>query len=124
MNPAVSAGFLFGKINMSKKLKIRTLKRKKFPYGKFKYIVALKRFGRNPNHYCKPNGGMIEEMRSTLGGVCQGGFRFDYQENSRGQRVYTYLYLENPMDLAMLKLCHHDKMFKIYKVEINQSPGE
>lgn len=107
---------------MSKKLKIRTLHRNNLPYGKFVYIVTIRRSHWRAK-FSRENGKVIEEMRGMLKNTCQGPFRIDHEENTRYKRVYTHIYLVNPMDVAMLKLCHHTKMHKIYKVVLNQPPA-
>lgn len=105
---------------MSKKLHVRTLKRKKLPYGRFHYVISLKR-----SHwqvfYALPNGEMIHTMRSSLRQVCQAPYRLDWETNRTASRVYTTLYLTDPMDLAMIKLTYPDAIRKIYKVSLEDS---
>jgi hypothetical protein len=46
----------------------------------------------------------------------------DWETNSRGRRVYTHLYLTDSMDLAMVKLVHHNKLHKMYKIKVEPKP--
>jgi hypothetical protein len=99
------------------KLSLKTLDRKHLPYGKFKFIVLLKRESRRMWR-CDSNAGQIEQMRGLLRTTCKGKFKLVHDENHRGRRVYTHLYLTEPMDLAMVKLVHADQLHKIYKVNV------
>jgi len=99
------------------RLSLKTLKLKKLPYGRFTYQVLL---GRNIHNIvqCESNAGEIEKMRDLLRNTCVGHYRLDYELNWRSKRVYTHLYLSNPMDLALIKLVHSDKIHKIYKIKL------
>ena len=101
------------------KLSLKTLERKKLPKGRFKFMVLIKRQAHRIWR-CDSNAGDIEEMRGMLRTTCKGQFRLVHENNSRGRRVYTHLYLTEPMDLAMIKLVHSDKLFKIYKIKVVQ----
>lgn len=101
------------------KLSLKTVERKNLPYGKFKFIVLIKREAHRVWR-CDSNAGAMEQMRGLLRTTCKGAFKLVHGNNSRGRRVYTHLYLTEPMDLAMLKLVHSDKLFKIYKVKVVQ----
>lgn len=103
------------------KLRLKTLERKNLPFGKYKFVVHLKRDA-HKTWRSFSNAGMVEEIRGLLRTTCKGLFKLDYSLNSRGRRVYTQLYLTEPMDLAMLKLVHSDKLFKIYKIKVAQPP--
>lgn len=98
------------------RLSLKTLTRKRLPYGKFTFMVLLAREARGLVH-CDSNAGAIEKMRDILRTTCVGEYRLDHELNWSKRRVYTHLYLTNPMDLAMLKLVHSDKMHKIYKIK-------
>jgi hypothetical protein len=103
------------------KLSLKTLELKKLPFGKFKFMVLLKRTAHQP-YRSDSNAGPIEVMRSLLKTTCRGDFKLIHESNSRKRRVYTKLYLMEPMDLAMLKLVHHEKLFKIYKIKVAPTP--
>jgi len=102
------------------KLSLKTLERKNLPYGKFKFMVLFKREAHRVWR-CDSNAGLIEEMRGMLRTTCRGSFKLVYEVNSRGRRVYTHLYLTEAMDLALIKLTHSEKMFKIYKIKVCQT---
>lgn len=99
------------------RLSLRTLVRKKLPYGKFTFLVLLKRETKH-TRYSDANASMVEGMRDMLRTTCVGQYRLDWIKNTQGKRVYTELFLTNPMDLAMLKLVHGDKLHKIYKIKL------
>ena len=99
------------------KLSLKTLERKNLPYGKFKFIVLLKREAHR-TWRSDSNAGAIEAMRGLLRTTCKGKFKLLYDNNSRGRRVYTELLLTEAMDLAMVKLVHSEKLHKIYKVKV------
>lgn len=99
------------------RLSLRTLVRKKLPYGRFTYLVLLKRETRQ-TRYSDANTSMVESMRDMLRTTCVGQYRLDWLPNTRKKRVYTELFLTNPMDLAMIKLVHGDKLHKIYKIKL------
>ena len=101
------------------KLSIKTLTRKNLPYGKFKFQVLLNRECHNPWR-AATNASEIEAIRGLLGTTCKGKFKLVWELNSRGKKVYTHLYLVEPMDLAMIKLVHLDKLYKIYKINVEQ----
>lgn len=101
------------------KLSLRQVERKNYPYGKFKYIVLLNRESRRIWR-CPSNASMVEQIRSLLKTTINGSYKLVHDYNYRSRRVYTHLYLTEPMDLAMLKLVHGDKLFKIYKVKLVQ----
>lgn len=98
------------------KLTMRTLVRNNLPYGRFKYLVLIKRSS-NAVWAARANTSEMELMRAMLRTTCVGGFRLKHDVNTRGKRVYTHLYLTNPMDLAMIKLVHADKLYKIYQIK-------
>jgi hypothetical protein len=99
------------------KLTLRTLKRKNLAYGKFGFEVLLNREAKQ-TRYSDSNAAMVESMRDMLRTTCVGEYRLNHIKNTQGKRVYTKLFLTNAMDLAMIKLVHHDKLFKIYKIKI------
>jgi hypothetical protein len=101
------------------KLSLKQIERKHLPYGKFKFIVLLKRESRRIWR-CSSNASMVEQMRGFLRTTINGSFKLVHEYNYKGRRVYTHLYLTEPMDLAMLKLVHGDRLFKIYKVKLAQ----
>ena len=98
------------------KLSLKKKKQNNLPYGKFRYEVIFKRTTSRYNK--KGNAGKIQPIRDRLDSSGQGIFRFDYYTNYYRKRIYTRLFLIHPMDLAILKLCHGDLMFKIYEIEI------
>lgn len=102
------------------KLSLRTLVRNNLPYGKFTFLVLLKRETKRV-YFADSNTGSIETMRDLLRTTCAGHYRLDYSPNSRKRRVYTELYLTNAMDLAMVKLVHADKLHKIYKIKVRDT---
>lgn len=104
------------------RLSMRKLVRKHLPYGKFAFKVALKR-ELHRQYISNSNASAVEDIRDMLRTTCVGKYRLDHITNSRGKRVYTDLFLENSMDLAMLKLVHSDKFHKIYKI-ILEDTGE
>lgn len=99
------------------RLSLRTLTLKKLPYGRFTFKVLLKRNTGQITH-CASNAGEIQQIRDLLRDTCVGEHRLKFQTNWSKKRVYTTLYLTNAMDLAMLKLVHHDKFHKIYKIKV------
>ena len=102
------------------KLSLKTVERNNLPYGQFKFIVLLKREAHR-TWRADSNAGAIEEMRGLLRTTCKGKFKLLHESNGRGRRVYTRLYLTEAMDLAMVKLVHAEKLFKIYKVKLRQT---
>jgi hypothetical protein len=101
------------------KLSMRVLERNRLPGGRFKYMVLLNR-NQHAITYSNSNASEIEVLRDMLQGTCTGGYHLAYELNYRKKRVYTHLYLVNPMDLAMIKLAHSEKLFKIYRIEVRQ----
>ena len=99
------------------RLSLRTLKLKKLPYGRFTFKVLIKRNVSRVLH-CESNAGSVQAMRDMLRTTCLGEYRLRHENNWGKKRVYTELYLTNAMDLAMLKLVHHDKFHKIYKIKL------
>lgn len=102
------------------KLSLKTVERNNLPYGKYKFIVLIKR-ETHRTWRCSSNAGNIELMRGLLRTTCKGHFKLLHDNNSRGRRVYTKLYLTEAMDLAMIKLVHAEKLHKIYKVKVVQT---
>lgn len=99
------------------RLSLKTLTLNKLPYGRFTFKVLLKR-NINRIMHCDSNAGEIQQIRDLLRDTCVGQHRLKYETNWNKKRVYTTLYLTNAMDLAMLKLVHHDKFYKIYKIKV------
>lgn len=104
---------------MSKKLKIRTVKRNNLPFGKYNFILKIERKHKKADR-ARPNAGELVHLRQMLRDS-GADFRMEYDTNFRGRRIYTTLYLVNPMDVAMVKLVHQSKLRKIYKVEVVNS---
>jgi hypothetical protein len=104
------------------RLSIKTLERKSLPYGKFKFMVLLER-DMVQTFYCPSNASQVEELRTLLRTTCKGHYRLDFVLNSKKKRVYTHLYLMEAMDLAMIKLVHLNKLFKLYRIKV-QTPEE
>lgn len=102
---------------MSKKLKIRTVKRNNLPYGKFNYILTLNLKNQRANTN-RSNAHEMVDVRRLLRDACQ-DYKMIYCLNGKRRRVYTTIYLINPMDVAMMKLVHQYKIRKIYKVEVD-----
>lgn len=108
---------------MSNKLNIRKLRRKNLAYGKYKYRIVLSRS--HPRvYYSVKNGSDVHEIRSLLNSMTSGTYRFNREKNNRGQWIYTDLYLQDGMALAMLKLSFPNIMFKVYEIELDQQPSE
>lgn len=101
---------------MSKKLKIRTLKRNNLPFGKYRFVLKIERRHKHANR-ARPNAGEMVHLRQMLRDSGS-DFRMEYDTNYKGRRIYTSLYLVNPMDVAMVKLVHQSKLRKIYKIEV------
>lgn len=99
------------------KLSLKTLERNNLPYGKYQFIVHLKRHSHRVWR-CTSNASDVEEMRGLLRNTHKGRFKLLFELNSSRRRVYTTLYLTEAMDLAMVKLVHADKLHKIYKVKV------
>ena len=99
------------------KLSLKTVERNNLPYGRFKFIVLLKREAHR-TYRSDSNAGQVEQMRGLLRTTCKGPFKLLHENNSRGRRVYTQLFLTEAMDLAMVKLVHAEKLHKIYKVVV------
>jgi hypothetical protein len=97
--------------------KLRPLKRKNKPYGRFDYIVHLHRKS-NIAKWSATNASEFEKIRE-LAASFQGEHRFRFVKNHNNRRVYTHIYLSNAMDLAMLKLIFSDSIHKIYKVTVD-----
>jgi hypothetical protein len=102
---------------MSKKLKVRTLKRKKLPFGKYTWIVSIQQED-NWIRLREANGLKIAPIRQTLENAGTGSWRFMYSRNYRNNKVYQRIYLTNAMDVAMIKLCTAELIRKIYKIEV------
>ena len=102
------------------KLSLKIVERKNLPYGRFKFIVLIKR-ETHQTWRCDSNAGLVEEMRGLLNTTCKGRYKLKHENNSRGRRVYTRLYLTEAMDLAMIKLVHADVLHKIYRVKLTLS---
>lgn len=103
------------------RLSLKTLTRKRLPYGRFNFVVLLTREARHYIH-ADSNAGAVESMRDMLRTTCVGQYRLDHKLNWNKRRVYTHLYLTNPMDLAMIKLVHSEKLHKIYKIRLAEQP--
>lgn len=99
------------------RLSLKTLKRNNLPYGKYTFMVLLTREMIGISH-CQSNASDIEKMRDLLRTTCKSAYRLDWKPNYSKRRVYTKLYLCNAMDLAMVKLVHADKLYKIYKIKV------
>jgi len=102
------------------RLSIKTLRKKNLPYGRFTYQVLLARPARKIWH-CESNAGDIEAMRDLLRDTCIDQYRLDFEPNWKNRRVYTHLFLLNPMDLALIKLVHADKIHKIYQIKLQDT---
>jgi hypothetical protein len=102
---------------MSKKLKVRSLKLKKLPYGKYTWMIAIEQED-YWTRISEANGLKIAPIRRTLENAGTGLWRFTYKLNYRKNRVYQKIYLTNPMDVAMIKLCTAELIRKIYKIEL------
>jgi len=103
------------------KLSLKTLERNNLPYGKFSFMVLLKRTAHRP-YIAGTNAGIVESMRDLLRNTCAGDYKLVWEKNCHDKRVYTELYLTNAMDLAMVKLVHGEKLHKIYKIKIPARP--
>lgn len=102
------------------RLSIRTVERNKLPYGRFQFEITLVR--KSPYaRYSESNAGQIEAMRGILNDTCGGRYKFRHIKNSMDKKVYTHLYMMNAMDVAMLKLVHADKLFKIYRIRLAET---
>jgi CCR4-NOT transcriptional regulation complex NOT5 subunit len=102
---------------MSKKLKVRTVKRNNLPYGKFNYILTLNLRNQRASSN-RSNAHEMVDVRRLLKDTCK-DFKMIFCLNHKKRRVYTTIYLVNPMDVAMVKLVHQEKIRKIYKVEVD-----
>jgi len=103
------------------RLTLKTLERNNLPFGKFSFKVDLARETKR-TYFSASNASQIEAMRDMLRTTCVGDHKLVWATNSKGKRVYLELYLTNSMDLAMLKLVHADKLFKIYKIKVVDTP--
>lgn len=101
---------------MSKKLHLRSLPRKSFHKGRFKYVLCLKR-----SHWRVKNAVSnrkdIVGIRDWLKAACHGHYLVESEKNRKKEVVYTKLYLSRPMDLAMIKLTHSDLIWRIYEIK-------
>jgi hypothetical protein len=104
---------------MSKKLKVRTLVRKRPIRGKYSWVITLKRNNHRAKR-AKGNGQEMQEIRQLLRNSAAGKYRIEHEQNRRGDRVYTRILLQQSMDVALLKLCHHEVMQDIYKLQITE----
>ncbi len=100
---------------MSKKLHPRKLNRKSLVKGKYNYILCLRR-----SHWrvysSVSNRREMSEIRSWLKSACDGNYLVDKENNRKNEVVYTRIYLCRPMDVAMIKLTHSDKLWRIYEI--------
>ena len=107
---------------MSKRLHVRTLKLKNLPYNKFNYVVWLEK-GSKKKHLQIPNFENIKPIKELLDGTAIGQWKIEetshYVQNNRGKaKIYTKIYLVEVMDVALIKLCYHESLRKIYKIII------
>lgn len=97
------------------RLKLRTVKMKKYPHGRYKFKILLKRNLRQI-HYCTTNAPECVEIKNFLFRSSSGQSLFVYTNNARKKQIFTELYLTDLMDVTLLKLTHADKLHKIYKI--------
>jgi hypothetical protein len=107
---------------MSKRLHIRTLKLKKLPYDKFNYVVWLEK-GNKKKHLQIPNFENVKPIKELLEGTAIGSWKIEdtsqYIQYNRGKdKIFTKIYLVEIMDVALIKLCYHESLRKIYKIII------
>jgi hypothetical protein len=102
------------------RLSLKTVERKNLPWGRFRYIVLLKREAHRVWR-CPSNAGAVEGIRTLLRTTCVGGHKLVHEKNNKNRRVYTALYLTEAMDLALIKLTHADDLHKIYRVSVAQT---
>ncbi len=99
------------------RLKVRTLKLAKLPYGKYTWIVTIIQED-DYRSVRAANGDKIAPLRKILDNAGSGFSRFQYIVNYRKNRVYTRVLLTHSMDVALLKLCHSELIGKIYKIDV------
>lgn len=113
---------------MSNRLNIRKKKVKKLPRGKFRYQVVLKFkptfYQNNESTY----NNIVELLQASAMGdwhvpkARPSGFKnhlIPHKKNYiRNMKSAQVVYLEEGMDLAILKLCHSHEMKNIYELEL------
>lgn len=104
--------------------KIRVLKRKNLPKGKFNYIVDFKLRDRpagfrSAKHMTPP---MPEQadIITLLESTARGKWGAVFDKNSKGFSRLTTLYFMLEHDLMLLKLCYPALVWKIFKIELAQ----
>jgi hypothetical protein len=100
---------------MSKKLHLRSLRRKNLHKGRFKYVLCLKRSHWRVRNSIS-NRKEVVGIRTWLRSACHGHYLLEQEKNRKREVVYTKLYLNRPMDLAMIKLTHAETLWRIYEI--------
>ena len=108
---------------MAKKLRIRTLRLEKLPYGKYNFVAFIKQ--KSPNvKYSGPNGKYVTPIRDILSNSASGNWRLGHALNYKKNKVYTKVYLTNKIDLALLKMCCPHLFYKIYEIKLKEITSE
>jgi hypothetical protein len=100
---------------MGKNLRVRELKRKNLPYGRFNWIIKINREAANISLQTT-NSSDHQNLRKILQNAGSYGSRFTYSKNWCGRKVWDQLYLVNSSDVFLLKLCYPNLIHKIYKI--------
>jgi hypothetical protein len=79
--------------------------------------------GSKKKHLHVPNLEQIQPIRELLESTAIGQWRIDevtcYIQRDRDKaKVYTKIYLTEGMDVALIKLCYHEHLRKLYKIVI------
>lgn len=100
---------------MSKKLHLRKVTRKNLYKGRFKYVLCLKR-SHWRTYSAISNRKEVAGIRGWLRSACHGHYMIEQGKNKKKEPVYTKLYLNRPMDVAMIKLTYSDALWRIYEI--------
>ena len=101
---------------MSKSLKLRKLKRKHLPYGKFHYQLILNS-GKMSNRRYNPREN-LHECKEICDLLDRSG-RGKYRKNCDEERCYD-IFLTDVIDLTLVKMCFGAYLVKIYEIEITE----
>jgi len=108
---------------MNRNLKLRTVHRKKYPHGKYRYIINLclepkSRYGNYLSHV--PNN-ENEDLIAFCKRSLKGHHKLKYYKNNTyydKSLVLSEIFLEDEGDIMLLKMCFPQFIYNIKKIEL------
>lgn len=112
---------------MNRNRKIRTVYRKRYPHGKYRYIINL--YTESKSRYKQILNYVPNDENTDLIAFCKKSlkdhYKLKYRKNNiyySDDRVLSEIFLVNEGDIMMLKMCFPQFIYSIKKIELqNQS---